>query len=182
MQTIYIRIRSRLLELEQEIQLKVGQRKIECLVEGSPATLHVSILSPCLDSEKLLVTINPRTGSLQAFMPQVFIFINHKTRINVSKVFSKDDPPLALMMELQETLNGDKNRIASSIEELRFWIMTRRFQTTLQHLPVSVSDKLPILNTTDLHISRLGKHKLFLRLHKHPNSIIVVEFKVKVNL
>ena len=88
MQTIYIRIRSRLLELEQEIQLKVGQRKIECLVEGSPATLHVSILSPCLDSEKLLVTINPRTGSLQAFMPQVFIFINHKTRINVSKVFS----------------------------------------------------------------------------------------------
>lgn len=74
MQTIYVRIRSRLLELKQQIQSKLGLQEINYLVQGSPATLHVSILSPCLDSEQLLVTVNPLTGNLQALMPQVLLF------------------------------------------------------------------------------------------------------------
>lgn len=82
------------------------------------------------------------------------------------------------MNELQNTLNGDKSRFETAIGELRFWITQRRCQKTLQHLPVSVYDKLPLMYPADSPMSRLGKHKFFLRLHKHPNSWIVVEFKV----
>ena len=82
------------------------------------------------------------------------------------------------MNELQNTLNGDKSRFEVVIGELRFWITQRRCQKTLQHLPVSVYDKLPLMYPPDSPMSRLGKHKFFLRLHKHPNSWIVVEFKV----
>ncbi len=83
------------------------------------------------------------------------------------------------MSELQQTLNGDKSRVETVVGELRFWITQRRCQKTLQHLPVSVYDKLPLLYPSDSPMSRLGKHKFFLRLHKHPNTWIVVVFKVK---
>lgn len=82
------------------------------------------------------------------------------------------------MTELQQTLNGDKNRFEVVVAELRFWITQRRCHKTLQHLPVSIYDKLPLLFPADSPMTRLGKHKFFLRLHKHPNSLIIVEFKV----
>lgn len=85
------------------------------------------------------------------------------------------------MNELQNTLNGDKSRFEAAIGELRYWITQRRCQKTLQHLPVSVYDKLPIMFAADSPMTRLSKHKFFLRLHKHPNSWIVVEFKVCSN-
>lgn len=84
------------------------------------------------------------------------------------------------MSELQQTLNGDKSRFEAAVGELRFWITQRRCQKTLQHLPVSVHDKLPLMYPPDSPMSRLGKHKFFLRLHKHPNSLVVVEFKVRL--
>ena len=81
------------------------------------------------------------------------------------------------MNELQSTLNGDKSRFLAAISELRFWITQRRCQKTLQHLPVSVYEKLPLLFAADNPLSRLDKHKLFLRFHKHPNTLIAIEFK-----
>lgn len=158
--TIYMRTRTRLLELKVELQPKLGHQQTDCVVQGSPPVLHLPILSPCLRSEQLLITVDTRTGSLQAHIPQ-------------------DDPPASLMSELQNTLNSDKIRFEAAIAELRFWITQRRCQKTLQHLPVSVYDKLPLMYPADSPMSRLGKHKFFLRLHKHPNSWVVVEFKEK---
>ena len=86
------------------------------------------------------------------------------------------------MIELQDTLNSDKSRLASVIGDLRFWIMQQRCRKTLQHLPVSVFDKLPLLDAPDCPVSRLSKHKLFLRLHKHPNAVVAIEFNVTINI
>lgn len=73
--TIYMRARNRLHELKQELQPKLGQRQqSDCVVQGSPAVLHLPILSPCLRSEQLLITVDTRTGSLQAHIPQVRFF------------------------------------------------------------------------------------------------------------
>lgn len=82
------------------------------------------------------------------------------------------------MMELQQTLNGDKSRFEQVIGELRFWITQKRCQKTLQHLPVTVYERLPLICPADNPINKLDKHKLFLRLHKHPNWLLIVEFKV----
>ena len=59
------------LKLKQELQPKLGHQQAECLVQGSPAVLHLPILFPCLRSEQLLITVNTHTGSLQAHIPQV---------------------------------------------------------------------------------------------------------------
>ena len=44
---------------------------VDCVVQGSPAVLHLPILSPCLRSEQLLITVDTHTGNLQAHIPQV---------------------------------------------------------------------------------------------------------------
>lgn len=72
--TIYMRSRSRLLELKQELQAKLGHQQSDCVVQGSPAVLHLPILSPCLRSEQLLITVDTRTGSFQAHIPQVCLY------------------------------------------------------------------------------------------------------------
>ena len=69
--TIYMRTRSRLQELKLELQSKLGHQQPDCVVQGSPAVLHLPILSPCLRSEQLLITVNTHSGSLQAHIPQV---------------------------------------------------------------------------------------------------------------
>lgn len=69
--TIYMRTRSRLIELRLELQAKLGHHQADCLVQGSPPVLHFPILTPCLRSEQLLITVDTRTGSLQAHIPQV---------------------------------------------------------------------------------------------------------------
>jgi len=69
--TIYMRTRSRLLELKQELLPKLGQQQSDCVIQGSPAVLHLPILSPCLRSEQLLITVDTRTGNFQAHIPQV---------------------------------------------------------------------------------------------------------------
>lgn len=85
------------------------------------------------------------------------------------------------MSDLQQTLNSDKSRFETVIAELRFWITQRRCEKTLQHLPVSLYERLPLLYPSDSPMNKLEKHKFFLRLHKHPNTLIVVEFKVCIN-
>jgi mediator of RNA polymerase II transcription subunit 14 len=69
--TIYMRTRTRLSELKVELQPKLGHQQADCVVQGSPPVLHLPILSPCLRSEQLLITVDTRTGSLQAHIPQV---------------------------------------------------------------------------------------------------------------
>lgn len=94
--TIYIRTRSRLNDIKQEMQAML--KGIECNLQGSPAILSVAILQPCLRAEQLLITVDTHTGMLQCHVPQY-------------------DPPL--ITELNNSLNGDHGRLAALITELR---------------------------------------------------------------
>jgi len=87
--TIYMRTRSRLQELKQELQPKLGHQQAECLVQGSPAVLHLPILFPCLRSEQLLITVNTHTGSLQAHIPQVCLIAIIPNQIVSISIFFK---------------------------------------------------------------------------------------------
>lgn len=62
---------------------------------------------------------------------------------------------------------------------LRFWITQRRCEKTLQHLPATPYERLPLLHHSEHPISRIGRHRMFIRLHRHPNIILIVEFKEK---
>lgn len=121
--TIYIRTRSRLSELKQELQTmlkdvecelrisfsflffiwewlkKINFNNILGTLAGSPAILSVPILQPCLRAELLLVTVDTHTGMLQCHVPQY-------------------DAPL--VPELTTALNGDHSRLPTLISELRY--------------------------------------------------------------
>uniref|UniRef100_A0A1B6LA62 Mediator of RNA polymerase II transcription subunit 14 n=1 Tax=Graphocephala atropunctata TaxID=36148 RepID=A0A1B6LA62_9HEMI len=154
--TIYVRTKSRLSDLKTELQTML--KDVECQLQGSPAILSVAILQPCLKAESLLVTVDTHTGMLQCHVPQY-------------------DPPI--MSDLQSALNTDHTRLPTLISELRYWMTQRRCEMTLQHLPATPHEKLPLLFLADHPLGRISRHRMFVKLHKHPNVILVVEIKEK---
>ena len=121
--TIYVRTRSRLSDLKQELQVMLKdvecKQSEECLkpkkkikhlklmlnfagtLAGSPAILSIPILQPCLRAELLLVTVDTHTGMLQCHVPQY-------------------DAPL--VPDLTGALNTDHSRLPNLISELRLAI------------------------------------------------------------
>ncbi|CAH1996692.1 unnamed protein product [Acanthoscelides obtectus] len=156
--TIYVRTRSRLNDIKLELQGLL--KDTECNLQGSPAILSVAILQPCLRAEQLLITVDTHTGMLQCHVPQY-------------------DPPL--IPELNNVLNGDHTRLTMLIAELRYWITQRRCEKTLQHLPATAYERLPLLHQQDHPINKIGKHKMYVQLHRHPNVVLIVELKEKEN-
>ena len=55
----------------------------------------------------------------------------------------------------------------------RYWITQRRCEKTLQHLPATPHERLPLLHLPDHPMSKIGRHRMFVRLHRHPNVILV---------
>uniref|UniRef100_T1J569 Mediator of RNA polymerase II transcription subunit 14 n=1 Tax=Strigamia maritima TaxID=126957 RepID=T1J569_STRMM len=154
--TIYIRTKQRLHELKEEIKPKLGS--VEFNIVGSPAVLHIPILQPCLRSEQLLVSIDTHKGIFLAHVPQY-------------------EPPM--IQEIQQTLNGDKSKLEALIMELRYWIVLRRCEKTLQYLPVITTESLPLVDSGELTVSlsQMSKHKLFIKLCRHSNCYVIVELK-----
>ncbi|ERL93945.1 mediator of RNA polymerase II transcription subunit 14 [Dendroctonus ponderosae] len=154
--TIYMRTRSRLDDIQLELQELI--KNAECLVQGSPAVLNVAILQPCLRAEQVLITIDTHTGMIQCHVPLY-------------------DPPI--VPEINNILNGNRAKLLPYISELRYWITKRRCEQTLQHLPASAHERLPLLHAPDHPITKIGKHNMYIQFHRHTNVILIVEFKEK---
>ena len=152
--TIYIRTRNRLTDLKQELQAMF--KGIECTLAGSPAILSVPILQPCLRAELLLIAVDTHTGMLQCHIPHY-------------------DAPL--VPELIAALNEDHLKLPTLISELRFWITQKRCEKTLQHLPATPHEKLPLLYQPDHPITLINKHRMYVQFHRHPTVILIVAFK-----
>lgn len=56
---------------------------------------------------------------------------------------------------------------------IRFWITQRRCEKTLQHLPATSHERLPVLHHPDHPMSKIGRHRMFVQLHRHPTIILV---------
>lgn len=115
------------------------------------------MLHPCLRAEQIHITVDTHTGRLRCHVPKHL-----------------DCPVIG---ELEGALNDDHTRLPALVSELRYWITLRRCEKTLQHLPATPYDRLPLLHAVDHPIARIGKHKLFVRLNRHPTVILVVEIK-----
>ncbi|XP_046397458.1 mediator of RNA polymerase II transcription subunit 14 [Ischnura elegans] len=173
--TIYIRTRSRLTDLKQEMQSIL--KDTECQLQGSPAILSVPVLSPCLRAEQLLVTVETHTGQLQCHVPQYH---------------SPPASPPPLVPEIQQALNAwaassmgasgssaaEKEKLKALLTELRFWITQRRCEKTLQHLPATPEERLPLLHHPAL-VTAHPTRRMFVRLHRHPSVVLVVDLKEK---
>lgn len=117
------------------------------------------ILSPCLRAEQLHITVDTHTGLFHCHVPKHL------------------DCPL--VNELQQALNNDHSKLLHLISELRYWITCRRCEKTLQHLPATSHDSLPMRFGVGYEntLKRMGEHRVFIKLHRHPNVVLMVEIK-----
>ena len=158
--TIYVRTRARLTELRTEVQRRLKLGDVEATLHGSPAVLSVPILQPCLRSEQLLISVDTHTGVFLAHVPQY--------------------PTNPFSPQIQVCLNGDQAQMESLVTELRYWITARRIEKTLQQLPASPYEQLPLVYDLKTHpLSKLGRHKMFIKLHRQPSAILAVEYSEK---
>ena len=158
--TIYVRTRARLTELRTEVQRRLRLGDVEATLHGSPAVLSIPILQPCLRSEQLLISVDTHTGIFLAHVPQY--------------------PANPFSPEVQKCLNSDQAQLESLVTELRYWITARRIEKTLQQLPASPYEQLPLVYDLKTHpLSKLGRHKMFIKLHRQPSAILIVEYREK---
>lgn len=123
-------------------------------LQGTPAILTVPVLNPCLRAEQIHITVDTHTGMLKCHVPKHL-----------------DCPIIA---ELQAALNGDLTKLPHLVSELRYWVTQRRCEKTLQHLPATPYERLPLLHTVDHPMTKIGRHKIFVKLHRHPTVILVL--------
>ena len=144
-------------------KLKLLQKQLNELNVGSvasssvPPVLEVSFLSPCLPSERLLISVDTLTGILMAQMPQF------------------EDCPL---VDKFVHVIKDGKRIKSWFQELRIWLMKSRCKKTVESLPVQVFDVLPFSSNNQGFESIVSttKSKLFFQFSKHSNYYLVMTF------
>ena len=160
--TIYVRTRARLTELKTLVQKRLKLGGVEATLHGSPAVLSIPILQPCLRSEQLLVSVDTHTGIFLAHVPQY--------------------PTNPFSSQIQNCLNTDQTQLETLVTELRYWITARRIEKTLQQLPATPFEQLPLVYDLKTHpLSKLGRHKMFIKLHKQPSAVLVVEFVEKTD-
>uniref|UniRef100_A0A1B0CC39 Mediator of RNA polymerase II transcription subunit 14 n=1 Tax=Lutzomyia longipalpis TaxID=7200 RepID=A0A1B0CC39_LUTLO len=157
--TVYVRSLARLNEIKVEFQTFL--KDVDCHLQGTPAILTVPILSPCLRAEQVHITVDTHTGIFHCHVPKHL--------------------ECPIIPDLQAALNNDYTKLPHLISELRYWITQRRCEKTLQHLPATPHEFLPLIHDAEHPITKIGRHKVFVKLHRHPNVILVLEMREKVS-
>lgn len=115
-------------------------------------------MNPCLRAEQIHITVDTHTGMMKCHVPKHLDCI--------------------VIPDLQIALNSDLNKIQPLVSELRYWITQRRCEKTLQHLPATAHERLPLLYSPEHPVAQIGKHKIYVRLHRHPNVVLVSIFYI----
>ncbi|KAJ2946324.1 hypothetical protein O0L34_g12361 [Tuta absoluta] len=152
--TVHVRSRQRL----NDLKVLLNDLGVECVVGGWPCVLACSVVCPCLRAEQLLVSVGAVGGRLRARVPAY--------------------PHTPKMPELATALaNTTVPHIKQLLTQLRFWLVARRCEKTLQHLPASVCEHLPFLHGPDHPLTKLSTDRLYVTLHRHTDHILIVEMK-----
>lgn len=114
------------------------------------------VLNPCLRAEQIHITVDTHTGMLRCHVPKHLDCI--------------------IVPDLQSALNTDHTKLPTLVSELRYWVTMRRCEKTLQHLPATPHERLPLLHGPDHPLAQIGRHKLYVKFHRHPNVILVRSF------
>ncbi|XP_065086369.1 mediator of RNA polymerase II transcription subunit 14 [Ochlerotatus camptorhynchus] len=153
--TVYVRSLARLGDLKTELQLFL--KDVDYNIQGTPAMLTVPVLNPCLRAEQIYITVDTHTGMLRCHVPKHL------------------DCPI--MPEMQQALNNNRSKLQHLFSELRYWITQRRCEKTLQHLPATTQERLPLVFPPDHPIEKIGPHRVYIQMCRHSNVILIVELK-----
>jgi mediator of RNA polymerase II transcription subunit 14 len=158
--TVYFRSIARLSDVQAEF--KSFMKDVDCNLQGTTAILTIPVLSPCLRAEQIHITVDTHTGRFHCHIPKFL--------------------ECPIMADMQSALNNDYSKLPDLVIELRYWITKRRCEKTLQHLPATAKERLPIITSSAHPATKIGRHKMFIQLHRHSNVILIVGFKSKENI
>lgn len=152
--TVHIRSRQRL----NDLRILLSDLGVDCSVGGWPCVLSCSILFPSLRAEQLLVSVGTHGGRLRARVPAY--------------------PHAPRMPELATALGQNNvSLVKNLLTQIRFWLVARRCEKTLQHLPASACEHLPFLYGPDHPLTKLAPDRLYVSLHRHTKQVLIVEMK-----
>ncbi|CAH2068775.1 unnamed protein product, partial [Iphiclides podalirius] len=152
--TVHVRSRQRL----SDLKVLLNDLGVECSVGGWPCVLACSVVWPCLRAEQLLVSVGAHGGRLRARVPAY--------------------PATPRMPDLAAALAAANVPLVKALlTQLRFWLVARRCEKTLQHLPASVCEHLPFLHGPDHPLTKLSPDRLYVTLHRHTDHLLIVEMK-----
>ena len=135
------------------LQKILSENKVhDTSLSGCPPVLEVSLLDPCMQSEKLLISVDTLTGLYMAHVPQF------------------EDCPLTSKFV---SIVNEPMKLTTWLQDLRTWILKQRCKKTVEFLPVQVHDTLPFIPDSDQRITG-SDTKLFLHFSKHHNHYLMV--------
>lgn len=149
--TVHIRSLTKLKDLDRELRLILSA---PCEIRDVPLILYVSLLNPCLDSEKLCIAVDLMKGTFLVSLAQ---------------------KATALTSEIEECLNADKRDLRKLLHSLKCWLMLERCRKSLQYHQVACYNSLPLTNLSGHALESLSKHRLYARLPKQTEHYLVVE-------
>ncbi|GFO03550.1 mediator of RNA polymerase ii transcription subunit 14 [Plakobranchus ocellatus] len=156
MQTIEVRTHSKLKELARELQRLVDGK---CEVRDMPVALHVCVLSPCMSSEVLRISIDVQTGSYMCSVP----------------LSGPAERPA--IQAIEDALNGEKRGVEKLLVKLKVQLILQRCEKCVQLMMSSCRHSLPIINMEGHALSKLAASKLFVRVPKQHGYYVVVEVR-----
>ena len=66
------------------------------------------------------------------------------------------------------------------VSQLRHWITKQRVHKTLQHLPATSYEQLPVLFDLANHpLKDISQNRMYIRLHHQSNAVLITDFKEK---
>ena len=155
--TVHERAKQSLTKLKASLdEVNVGETSLS----GCPPLLELCFMPSCMQSERMLVSVDHLTGIYLAHIPQF------------------EDCPL--MNKFQLVINN-LSKIKPWLKDLKIWILKERCKKTAEALPVHVSDNLPSLPNKQHSIISCTAQKLFFQFSKHHNKYLMVTFEESVS-
>jgi mediator of RNA polymerase II transcription subunit 14 len=180
--SIYIRTRARLADLRDDLQQRLGLGDVEPTLHGSPAVLSIPILQPCLRSEQLLISVDTHSGSFLAHVPQ---YENNPFINDIQVALNSSDDIVGTSSSINSTNIASNNRgrnLEWLVSQLRYWITKQRVHKTLQHLPATSYEQLPVLFDLANHpLKDTSQNRMYIRLHHQSNAVLITDCKEKDN-
>ncbi|XP_033107464.1 mediator of RNA polymerase II transcription subunit 14-like [Anneissia japonica] len=153
-ESILIRSKAKLQELQ--LDLKKANISTKAVIQGNPPVLSIAILEPCGPSEYLTISVDMQTGLFQPYVAHA---------------------GAALLEEIEECLNSDPTKLYQYIIRLKFTISIEHCKRAVQLQPVTCLERLPLVSISADHpLTKVSPNRLYLKLTKHNNYYVVVEF------
>ncbi|XP_014680674.1 PREDICTED: mediator of RNA polymerase II transcription subunit 14-like [Priapulus caudatus] len=152
--TIHVRAKGKLEDISSTMEKFTTGKSV---ISGTPAVLFVPLLSPCIASEQLHVSVDFLTGRVLTSIPLW-------------------EPVHQTVKDIENALNGEKADLERLLTEVRFELMLSRIDRTVQHQFVECHTELPLVGWEQSPLQALSKHRMYLCLTKYSNCYVVVEF------